>query len=83
MGRADTQGRATRTQAHAKCDFLNLGGSVKDRIGIARVDAAERHGLLMLGGSAGTAILEERGLTNLRLRPRMEYRYHQGHQEQS
>ncbi len=35
----------------AKCDYLNPGGSVKDRIGIAMVDEAERKGLLKPGGT--------------------------------
>lgn len=32
-----------------KCEFLNPGGSVKDRIALAIVDDAERHGLLRPG----------------------------------
>jgi cystathionine beta-synthase len=35
----------------AKCDHLNPGGSVKDRIGIAMVEDAERRGLLKPGGT--------------------------------
>ena len=35
----------------AKAEFLNPGGSVKDRIGIAMIDAAEKKGLLKLGGT--------------------------------
>ncbi len=34
----------------AKLEYLNPGGSVKDRIGVAMVDAAERDGLLEPGG---------------------------------
>jgi len=34
-----------------KLEYLNPGGSVKDRIGVAMVDAAERDGLLEPGGS--------------------------------
>ncbi len=35
----------------AKCEFLNPGGSVKDRIGLAMVEAAEKRGLLEPGGT--------------------------------
>jgi len=35
----------------SKCEFLNPGGSVKDRIGIAMIEEAERKGLLRPGGT--------------------------------
>lgn len=35
----------------AKCEFMNPGGSVKDRIGLAMVQAAEREGKLKPGGT--------------------------------
>lgn len=35
----------------AKCEFLNPGGSAKDRIGLALVEAAERSGALRPGGT--------------------------------
>src|SRR5438270_508 len=38
-------------QIYAKCDYLNPGGSVKDRIGIAMIDEAERCGWLKPGGT--------------------------------
>jgi len=33
----------------AKCEFLNPGGSVKDRIGIRMIEDAERKGVLKPG----------------------------------
>ncbi len=35
---------------YGKCEFMNPGGSVKDRIGLAMVEAAEREGTLKRGG---------------------------------
>lgn len=42
---------ACKGRVYAKCDFMNPGGSVKDRIGTAMVDDAERKGLLKPGGT--------------------------------
>lgn len=39
-----------RTPVFAKCEFMNPGGSVKDRIGVAIIDEAEREGRLKPGG---------------------------------
>jgi cystathionine beta-synthase len=39
-----------RTPVYAKAEFFNPGGSVKDRIGIAMIEAAEREGRLKPGG---------------------------------
>src|SRR5579864_5843729 len=41
----------TRTPIVAKMEFLNPGGSVKDRIGLAMIEAAERAGTLRPGGT--------------------------------
>ena len=36
---------------YAKIEFVNPGGSIKDRIALAMVEAAERDGLLKPGGT--------------------------------
>src|ERR671937_2866277 len=41
----------TRTPVVAKVELLNPGGSVKDRIGLAMIEAAEHAGLLHPGGT--------------------------------
>jgi cystathionine beta-synthase len=38
-------------ELYAKCEFMNPGGSIKDRIGFYMVDQAERKGLLRKGGT--------------------------------
>jgi cystathionine beta-synthase len=43
--------RGFKAQVYAKCDYLNPGGSVKDRIGISMIEDAERQGLLRPGGT--------------------------------
>ncbi len=43
-------GRA-RTPIYAKCEFVGPGGSVKDRIGLAMIEAAEAAGTLKPGGT--------------------------------
>src|ERR1700681_4969054 len=40
-----------KPQIYVKADYLNPGGSVKDRIGITMIDEAERKGLLKPGGT--------------------------------
>ena len=40
-----------RTPVYGKAEFMNPGGSVKDRIGPAIIDAAEREGRLRPGGT--------------------------------
>src|SRR4051795_12991415 len=44
-------GRETGSTQLAKLEYLNPGGSVKDRIGHAMIDAAERDGKLKPGGT--------------------------------
>ena len=44
-------GRATRTPLYGKAEFFNPGGSVKDRIGLPIIEAAERSGALRPGGT--------------------------------
>ena len=40
-----------RTPVYGKAEFMNPGGSVKDRIGIAIIRSAEARGLLRPGGT--------------------------------
>jgi cystathionine beta-synthase len=49
--RLDRIGRDVRPEILAKLEFLNPGGSVKDRIGLAMIEAAEREGKLRPGGT--------------------------------
>lgn len=43
--------RGVSSDIYAKVEYLNPGGSVKDRIGIAMVEAAEKEGRLKPGGT--------------------------------
>jgi hypothetical protein len=47
----DRTGRDLRCQLLAKLEYLNPGGSVKDRPAIRMVEVAEREGLLQPGGT--------------------------------
>ncbi len=49
--RLDRLGRDVPGELLAKLEFLNPGGSVKDRIGMAMIEAAERDGRLRPGGT--------------------------------
>jgi cystathionine beta-synthase len=40
-----------KAEVYAKVEFVNPGGSIKDRIGLAMVEAAEKSGKLKLGGT--------------------------------
>ena len=44
-------GEGLGAEVVAKLEYLNPGGSVKDRIGVAMIDAAEREGSLAPGGT--------------------------------
>ncbi len=44
-------GEGIEAEVVAKLEYLNPGGSVKDRIGVAMIDAAERDGLIEPGSS--------------------------------
>jgi len=49
MVRLQSIGRRTGCEILAKCEFLNAGGSVKDRIGKRMVEEAERAGVIKPG----------------------------------
>jgi cystathionine beta-synthase len=54
----------SRTPVYGKCEFMNPGGSVKDRIGLAMIEAAEADGRL---GPGGTVVEGTSGNTGLAL----------------
>jgi|SRR3990170_2547278 len=64
MVRLNRVTRGRKPLVLAKCEFMNPGGSVKDRIGVAMVDAAEKRGLLK---PEGTIIEPTSGNTGLGL----------------
>ena len=49
--RLDKVGRDVKPRLLAKLDYLNPGGSVKDRIGLGMIEQAEREGKLKPGGT--------------------------------
>jgi len=49
--RLDSIGREVEPQLLAKLEYVNPGGSVKDRIGLAMIEKAEAEGLLKPGGT--------------------------------
>ncbi len=51
MVRLNSVTGGARTPVYVKCEFMGPGGSVKDRIGIAMIEAAEADGTLKPGGT--------------------------------
>ena len=49
--RLDALGRGVKPKLIAKLEYLNPGGSVKDRIGLAMIEKAEQEGKLQPGGT--------------------------------
>lgn len=56
-------GEGLSQQIYAKCEFMNPGGSIKDRIGFHLVEEAERTGLLQPGGTIVEATAGNTGLS--------------------
>lgn len=54
--------RGIRTPVYAKAEYLSPGGSVKDRIGLPIIEAAERAGTLKPGGTIVEATAGNTGL---------------------
>ena len=51
-----------RTPVYVKLEFMGPGGSIKDRIGLAMIEAAEREGTLKVGGTVVEATGGNTGL---------------------
>ena len=51
MVQLDRLGEGLAGQVCVKLEYFNPGGSVKDRIGVAMIDAAEQEGLIEPGKS--------------------------------
>ncbi|MBI3289005.1 MAG: cystathionine beta-synthase [Elusimicrobia bacterium] len=49
--RVNRLAKGLKPKIYVKAEFMNPGGSVKDRIGVAMIDEAERKGLLKPGGT--------------------------------
>ena len=49
--RVNRMAAGLKAQVYVKAEFFNPGGSVKDRIGVAMIDEAERKGLIKPGGT--------------------------------
>ncbi len=61
--RLNKVGTAAPCTVLAKLEFLNPGGSVKDRIGLAMIEAAEREGRLKPGGTIVEATSGNTGIS--------------------
>ena len=62
MVRLNSVGDGCRTPVYAKCEFTGPGASIKDRIGIAMIEAAEADGSLKPGGTVVEATGGNTGL---------------------
>ncbi len=51
MVRLNSVTDGARTPVYVKCEFMGPGGSIKDRIGVALIEAAEADGTLKPGGT--------------------------------
>ncbi|MFZ3386746.1 MAG: cystathionine beta-synthase [Candidatus Hydromicrobium sp.] len=49
--RLNRMAKDIKSEIYVKLEYLNPGGSVKDRIGLAMIEAAEKEGLLKPGGT--------------------------------
>jgi cystathionine beta-synthase len=55
-------GQHTQAEIYVKCEFMNPGGSMKDRIAISIMDEAERSGALVPGGTVVEATSGNTGM---------------------
>jgi cystathionine beta-synthase len=55
-------GQHTQAEIYVKCEFMNPGGSMKDRIAISIIDEAERSGALVPGGTVVEATSGNTGM---------------------
>lgn len=60
--RLDRMAEGLAAEIYVKAEFLNPGGSVKDRIALKMVEAAEREGLLQSGGTIVEATAGNTGI---------------------
>src|SRR5438128_911584 len=49
--RLNRVGAHVASRLYVKCEFLNPGGSIKDRVGLGMIEAAERVGRIRPGGT--------------------------------
>jgi cysteine synthase len=72
--RLDRVGAGLPVPVYGKCEFLNPGGSVKDRIALAIVDDAERRGVLAPGATLVEATAGNTGVGLALVAARRGYR---------